>query len=109
MEKNRDDVQLIIDELKRELQRIYRDRLKGVVLYGSYARGEATEDSDIDILMVVDEVDNPFTESRRFSEIVWRISLENDIVISAIAVDSDKFENSELPVFAIAREEGVRV
>ncbi|MFQ5868360.1 MAG: nucleotidyltransferase domain-containing protein [Candidatus Zixiibacteriota bacterium] len=109
MEKNRDDIQSIIDELKRELQRIYRDRLKGVVLYGSYARGEATEDSDIDILVVVDGVDNPFTESRRFAEIVWRLSLENDIVILAMAVDFHKFERSELPALALAREEGVKL
>ena len=39
----------LLEELKRGLQEIYGDRLRAVLLFGSQARGEATEDSDVDV------------------------------------------------------------
>ena len=35
-----------------EIQKIYGAHLKSVILYGSYARGEETEESDIDVIVV---------------------------------------------------------
>ena len=43
-----------LEEMKLLLVRIYGERLRGVYLYGSHARGEATEDSDVDVLIVLD-------------------------------------------------------
>ncbi len=40
--------------LRQKLGAIFADRLRDVVLFGSYARGEATEDSDVDVLVLVD-------------------------------------------------------
>ena len=37
-----------------EIQKIYGAHLKSVILYGSYARGDYTPDSDIDIMILVD-------------------------------------------------------
>ena len=37
-----------------EVQKIYGSHLKRVILYGSYARGDYTADSDVDIMMLVD-------------------------------------------------------
>ena len=42
------EIQPILQELKARLQEVYGERLKGLYLFGSYARGDATEDSDID-------------------------------------------------------------
>lgn len=109
MRKTANEIHPLIYELKRELRTRYGDRLKAVVLYGSYARNQATEESDIDLLVVLENVDNPFIESSKFAHVAWRLSLENDVVISAVAVDSEKFEKSELPVFALAREEGIEI
>ena len=49
----RKDIEGILHELKAGLRDLYGDRLVSVILYGSYARGEATEDSDIDVAVVL--------------------------------------------------------
>jgi predicted nucleotidyltransferase len=41
----------IITEFRQALEKIYGDKLINLVLYGSQARGDATEDSDIDIMV----------------------------------------------------------
>jgi predicted nucleotidyltransferase len=47
------DMRILLARIKTSLQRIYGDRLRGVVLYGSEARGESTPDSDIEALITV--------------------------------------------------------
>jgi predicted nucleotidyltransferase len=47
----RDKTSKLLAEFKRELARLYGDRLKGVFLYGSRARGEAEPEADVDILL----------------------------------------------------------
>ena len=44
-------------ELAEMLCEVYRDKLKAVILYGSVARGTATDDSDVDIMVLVDGTD----------------------------------------------------
>jgi len=43
----------ILREFRKAVAKLYGRRLKNVILYGSWARGEATEDSDIDLLVVL--------------------------------------------------------
>jgi predicted nucleotidyltransferase len=46
-------VRAALDLLKAGLAEIYGDRLAGLVLYGSQARGDAREDSDVDVAVVL--------------------------------------------------------
>ena len=45
--------QVDIEDFVSELNSVFGDRLAKVILYGSYARGEATPGSDIDLLLLV--------------------------------------------------------
>ena len=71
----------LLAEFKRELNRIYDDRLKGVFLYGSRARGEADLESDVDVLIVLDDWDHYAGEIARTSvagfQVVARLRLEH--------------------------------
>ena len=44
----------LMDQYIIEVQKIYGTHLKRVILYGSYARGDAREDSDVDIMILLD-------------------------------------------------------
>ena len=48
-----------IKEFKKDVKKLYGNRLKHIILYGSYARGSATEDSDIDLLIVLEGKTKP--------------------------------------------------
>ena len=50
----------ILREIKRELQKLYGDRLVKLILFGSHARGEANPDSDIDLLAVLKSPVSPY-------------------------------------------------
>ena len=56
------NVKNIIDEFIIEINKILGKRLKKVILYGSYARGDFNEDSDIDIMILTDLMDNEMYE-----------------------------------------------
>jgi predicted nucleotidyltransferase len=68
----------IIHELKSGLEKRYGSRLKGVVLFGSYARGEETKDSDIDIAVILEDFDHACIEIERTGDLVSSVSLKFD-------------------------------
>jgi predicted nucleotidyltransferase len=76
------DVDRIIHEAVAGLRELYGDRLREVLLYGSYARGEAHEESDIDLLVVLTDLDSPYAEIRRMSQVAWELNLRHGVVVS---------------------------
>ena len=51
------DLEAVLGRLERGLEDLYGGRYRGLVLYGSYARGEADDESDVDLLLLGGEVD----------------------------------------------------
>jgi len=66
-----DEIKPLLQELKGELRKIYGPRLKQLILYGSYARGEAETGSDLDCMVVLDEVEDPLAEREGLSELIF--------------------------------------
>ena len=58
--------------------------IKRIILYGSKARGDFTEDSDIDLLFVTDR-ENPRSVKFKIYDIIHKYEVDNDIVVSAIS------------------------
>lgn len=76
------------------MQRAYGSRLERLVLFGSYARGEARPDSDIDVLVVLDAPQvRPLEEINRQSEIVSALGQKYDAVLSAIPFSLTQWRN----------------
>jgi hypothetical protein len=92
-----------------DLQEVYGDRLREIVLFGSWARGDAHPESDIDLLIVLDRVDSVWDELRRMDDVLWRHSFENDTVISAVPVAATDLDRQATPVLIRARSEGQAV
>lgn len=92
-----------------DLRALYGERLTDVVLFGSHARGDADADSDIDLLVVLDGVASRSRELARMDPILFRHSLANDTVITEIPVSEAEFRESDAPLLARVRAEGVPV
>jgi len=105
-----DDIKKILRELKNGLAEIYGDQLEAVYLYGSYARGDAhPPDSDIDVMIVLKGEFDYWKASKRSSELIASLSLENDVVISRTFASETVYATSKMPLYINVRKEGVAV
>ena len=77
MEKLQDiELKKVLLELANMLQEVYRDKLKTIILYRSATRGTATDESDIDIMILVDGTDQ---ELRTFEDSLCNVSTDISI------------------------------
>jgi len=97
----------ILAELKAGLADVYGDRLKHVILYGSQARGDATPDSDIDVLVVLDGPVEPMQEIDRTLGLVGRLCRKYTVLIACAFASTSEYGDSGAPLFVNARREGV--
>jgi len=88
------------------LRTLYGERLRRVLLFGSWARGDAHPESDIDLLVVLDRVDSVWDELDRMDESLWRHSFENDTIISAVVVAERDFLEPQAPAIIRAKTDG---
>lgn len=88
-------VQSVVNEFKRGLQGLYRERLRGLYLYGSYARGEQEPDSDLDLLVILDQIEAYGSEIDRTSELVSSLSLRYSVSLSRVFVTEEAWHNGQ--------------
>ena len=90
----------------------FGDDLQSVILYGSYARGDYDDSSDIDIMIIADvNREDLFRYKRPIIRVTSEFGLENDIVITATLKDKKTFEQYKnvLPFYQSVLKEGVRI
>lgn len=102
----------ITSQLVDVYRNIYGDDIVEILLYGSYARNEETDQSDVDIVAIVK---GNRLDLQKKLKIVWDISadiwLENDVVVSPTVVPFDEFEKYReiLPYYMNIEKEGIKV
>ena len=94
--------------LRARLAALYGDRLVRVVLFGSYARGEATPESDVDILVVLREKRSSYDEAWALSEISTDFLVEYGLCTSFLPIDTTA-EQQNWPVLVNVRSEGISI
>jgi len=97
-----------LEELKRVLQERYG--VRSVMVYGSKARGDDSPDSDIDVMIVLDD-HTPEAEAA-IDELVYDINLAHDCLISVVIFGSQELEEGPLgesPLYKRVLAEGIPV
>ena len=104
-----DEGKRIAEEAARRLADAYGDRLRQVVLFGSWARGQAHEESDVDLVVVLDYVPERASERDRIVDALFDLEADSGRAIEAFPVAlADVRERSRALVRA-ALEEGLPV
>ncbi len=108
--------QLELNEILKKMiklyQQVYGESLCAIYLYGSYARGESTSESDIDIAAIAEGDRGKLQEQLKE---VWNISseigLDYDVIISPTVIPHREFENFKniLPYYKNIVKEGVKL
>ncbi len=99
--------QQAIRQFKQAVKEIYGPRLKKIVLYGSWARGDASEESDIDLMVVLSGEVQPGLELDRMIDVITDTNLEYDVLISVLPVSESNFNTLRSPLLLNVRKEGV--
>lgn len=100
----------ILAELSGRLYQVYKDKLKSVILYGSVARGTQTEDSDIDIMVLVEGNDADLRMyDDKLGDVATDMSLKYLKVFSIIDVSYKEYEDWKQvsPFYRNVSKEGV--
>ena len=107
--KAKDNEHLALAELKKRVKE--RMAVERVVVFGSVARGEATEESDLDVLILTEESISYSDETSIF-DIAFFVNMEYDTNISVVVVPKEKWESpiwSLLPLHQAISREGIAV
>jgi predicted nucleotidyltransferase len=100
----------IISQFKTTIQQLYGERLSKIILFGSYARGEEKENSDMDFLIVLkDKNISVFNEIEKINNQVYDMILQTGKIISFIPTTEEKFERSPNYFYRLVKKEGKAV
>lgn len=105
-------LQTVLKEVETVAKQLYGNKLDKIILYGSYARGDHAEESDIDIMIVLDCGADDIKKLRRpTAEMASDISLEQDVFLSVLLRDRKNFEDNLefLPFYRNIAREGITV
>lgn len=103
-------MQHLIEQYTIQIRKIYGKHLRKVILYGSYARGDFSSDSDVDIMILLDMSDLELKKySQQLSHMTYDFNLDNDIDIKPIAKSEQHFRKwvVNYPFYANINKEGV--
>ena len=105
-----ENIRNIIYRFSQELRRILGDKLTKIIVYGSYARGDFRENSDIDIMILVKMSDEEIRLVKNdIYDLAFEFEINTGIEFSPIIKNEDQYEYwiDTLPFYRNVRDEGV--
>ena len=102
------DIDTILKGLKKDLKAALGEKIGNLILFGSYSRGDNTEYSDVDLLILVN---SRLTrdETRKVDDLIADYSLEHDVVISGLVYPIDTYQRFNTPFLLNIKEDGIVV
>lgn len=102
----------ISQQISQSYRSVYGDNIVAIYLYGSYARGNYDEESDVDIAAIIRG--NRIELQRKLKQI-WDVSaeigLKNDVIVSPTVIPFDEYEEYKhiLPYYMNIQKEGKQI
>ena len=106
MEKLNKTEKKAINELIENLKEAYGDNLVKVILYGSKARGSSTQDSDIDLMIILENYKNKVEEIKKVGAIVSSINFIYEVFISPVILRKKEYEDASILLVRNVIKEG---
>lgn len=106
------ELNTILELFTKDTRNLLGDKLKSIILYGSYARGDYDSESDIDVMVLVDI---PKEELHHYSRPITRIADNADwdynAILSPTLTNAEEFARYKhaMPFFRNVDTEGVRI
>ena len=101
------DLQKIFEKMISGFLQIFDGVLEQIILYGSVAKGMQTEESDVDIAVIV----RKYTEDMhdQMIDFIVDLELEYNKVLSVLLIDHDNFKEWEniLPFYKNVKKDGI--
>ena len=109
---SKSQLNLILNSVASKANEVFTQKLDSVILYGSYARGDYDNESDIDIMILADIAREEIAMYKKpFLKLSGELGLENDIVITITLKDIATFNKylNAIPFYQAVEREGVRI
>ncbi len=99
----------VVGKGKAALESHYGSRFKGLILYRSVVCNQTDSMSDIDLLVLLSQPFDYFSELCQVIDVLYPIQLESERLISAKPVSPDEFERGSIQLYRNAKREGIFV
>jgi predicted nucleotidyltransferase len=107
--QERAELRAVLQEFQAGLRKLYGKSTPAILLYGSYARGQAHKDSDIDILLIYPKDIYPGVEIQRVSSILADLNLRYGVLISILPATEGEYRNSTEMFWRNVRRERIPI
>ena len=109
---SRHELDIILKKIAETYRSVYGDNLVKVMMYGSYARGDFDDYSDVDIAAIVKgERSELQIELKKVWDISAELELKYETIVSPTVIPFDEFEQyrNDIPYYMNIEKEGVVV
>lgn len=96
-----------LQQVKRILTKVLGDRFNGLILYGSTARGDNMPDSDIDLLVLLNDSVSLTKDLKTIIKNIYSIQLDANRTIHALPVNFRDYQTGEYALYRNIKKEGV--
>lgn len=100
---------LALRELQKALSSLYGIKAPRVFVYGSTAREQATDSSDIDVLLLYPYTVQPGREIARLSPVLADLNLRYQVLISILPTTEEDFRDAPGSFWGNVRKEGIPI
>jgi predicted nucleotidyltransferase len=110
--KTREEIVAIVSDYATQIKALLGDKLDAVILFGSYARGDYEEGSDVDVMILVHEPQEQLASLRsKIRDIAFELEWEHHLLLSSVLENAEivhKYKNAS-GFFKNVLDEGVRI